>query len=145
MLFALFFFHQLVWAGGKRHIVSYTGWHITRFLRKMDNYDTSQGIQKNYIKLCSCQILELQINNRRQRDIALFAEKTNGHNLGSDLRKVNRVIEKEKIHMQNMFYDKLTVLRAFTESTDCRTLYLQLKRKNARLVLYDILDADIRR
>ena len=101
--------------------------------------DTAVGIQKKYVKICSCQILELQSN------IALFAEKSNGRNLVSDMRRVTRVLEKEKIHMQSLFYDKLTVVNAFTESTDCHTLYVRLKKKNKYLILYDILDADIRK
>ena len=107
--------------------------------------DTAVGIQKKYVKICSCQILELQSNNRLHKNIALFAEKSNGRNLVSDMRRVTRVLEKEKIHMQSLFYDKLTVVNAFTESTDCHTLYVRLKKKNKYLILYDILDADIRK
>jgi hypothetical protein len=108
--------------------------------------DSSAIVTKHAIKICSCQVLALQSSNfRRQKNIALFAEKTNGRNISYDMSRINRVMEKEKRHMQSYFYDKLTVLNSFTEHTDCKSLYTKLKTKNKYLVLYDILDADIRR
>ncbi len=110
-----------------------------------NKYDTTVGISKYSIKICSCQVLELQSTNHRHRNIALFAEKSNGRSLLADMGRMNRVIEKEKKHMQSFFYDKLTVVNVFTEATDCRSLYARLKNKNRSLVLYDILNADTRR
>lgn len=109
--------------------------------------DTSElNTLKHGIKICSCQVLALQSSTyRRQKNIALFAEKTNGRSLSYDVNRINRVIEKEKKHMQSFFYDKLFVLNTFTEHTDCKSLYTKLKSKNKYLILYDILDADIRR
>jgi hypothetical protein len=96
-------------------------------------------------KICSCQVLELQSTNHRHRNFAVLAEKTNGKSVFSDIMKVNRILEKEKKHIQFLFYDKLTVVNAVTEATDCRSLYSKLKFKNRSLMLYDILDADTRR
>ena len=109
--------------------------------------DTSDvNTSKRGIKICSCQVLALQSSlYRRQKNIALFAEKTNGRSFSYDVNRINRVIEKEKRHMQSFFYDKLFVLNSFTEHTDCKSLYTKLKSKNKYLILYDILDADIRR
>ena len=109
--------------------------------------DTSEvNVVKHTIKICSCQVLALQSSTyRRQKNIALFAEKTNGRNFSYDINRINRVMEKEKKHMQSFFYDKLFVLNSFTEHTDCKSLYTKLKSKNKYLILYDILDADIRR
>lgn len=96
-------------------------------------------------KICSCQILELQSTNHHHRNFAVLAEKTNGKSFFSDLNKMNRTLEREKKHIRYFFYDKLTVVNAVTEATDCRSLYSKLKFKNRSLMLYDILDADIRK
>ena len=71
--------------------------------------DTSElKVSKHTIKICSCQVLALQSSSyRRQKNIALFAEKTNGRSFSYDINRINRVIEKEKRHMQSFFYDKL--------------------------------------
>jgi hypothetical protein len=108
--------------------------------------DTSVAVFKHNIKICSCQVLAFQTSTyHRQKNFALFAEKSNGRSLTYDMSRINRVMEKEKKHMQSFFYDKLTVLNSFTEHTDCKSLYTKLKSKNKFLILYDILDADIRR
>jgi len=109
-----------------------------------NNYipDTVVVTRKETVKICSCQILDLQSTNHRQRNIVLLAERSNGKSLRDDLNRISRVMGREKRHMQSFFYDKLVVLNSFTERTDCRSLYLKLKRKNKYLVLYDILDAD---
>jgi len=108
--------------------------------------DTSVTVFKHSIKICSCQVLAFQTSTyHRQKNFALFAEKSNGRSLAYDMSRINRVMEREKKHMQSFFYDKLTVLNSFTENTDCKSLYSKLKSKNKSLILYDILDADIRR
>lgn len=108
--------------------------------------DTSEvKVLKHSIKICSCQVLALQSSAyRRQKNIALFAEKTNGRSFSYDMNRINRVIEKEKRHMQSFFYEKLIVMNSFTEHTDCKSLYTKLKSSNKHLILYDILNADIR-
>jgi hypothetical protein len=126
-------------------------------LPSLEKNDTVLYISRNYekdtnveapiqiMKICSCQILDLQSSNHRQRNIALLAERSKSRNLSYDINRITRVMGKEKKHMQSFFYDKLTVTNSFTERTDCRSLYLKLKRKNKYLILYDILDADARR
>jgi hypothetical protein len=106
--------------------------------------DTASHSIKKGSKICSCQILVLQVNRRRQRNFALFAERTTKKNFASDILFANRVIEKEKRHMQDYFYDKLEVVGQFSDAIDCRSMYKRLKDKNKSLYLYDILDADIR-
>jgi hypothetical protein len=118
---------------------------IDHFISGFNLDDTTVNVSRHSIKICSCQVLDLQSTNHRHRNIALFAEKSNGRSLSYDMNRINRVMEKEKKHMQSFFYDKLVVLNSFTEHTDCRSLYIKLKSKNRYLILYDILDADIRR
>jgi hypothetical protein len=96
-------------------------------------------------KICSCQILALQNNFRRQRNFALFAEITKRKNINSDLTITRKLIEKEKKYMKAMFYDKVEVIKTYSEVTDCRSLFKKLKTDHKQLYLYDILDADVRR
>jgi hypothetical protein len=126
------------------------------FLPRDKKSDTTVSVSKSYkkdtvvntssqiLKICSCQIMDLQSSNHRQRNIALLAERSKSRNLNYDLSRISKVMGKEKKHLQYFFYDKLVVTNSFTERTDCRSLYLKLKRKNKFLILYDILDADIR-
>ena len=107
--------------------------------------DTSSITRKKSTKICSCQILILQISKRRQKHFALFAEKTNKKSFARDLSFANRVIEKEKRHMQSLFYDKLEVEGEFSDAIDCKSMFKRLKDKNKSLFMYDILDADIRK
>jgi len=54
-------------------------------------------------------------------------------------------IEKEKKHLKLLFYDKLKVVNHIAQTTDCKSLYIKLKGADRSLVMYDILDADIKR
>lgn len=115
---------------------------ITNIPKKKDS--ASIAIRHN-IKICTCQILILQSNYQRQKNFALFAERTNKKSLASDLSSANRVIEKEKRRMRSLFYDKLEVQAVVADVTDCKSLYKKLKTKNKSLYMYDILDADIKK
>jgi hypothetical protein len=93
-------------------------------------------------KVCACQILNLRSNNLHVKNAVVFAEKTNteGEN---DLDKAKLRLEKEKRMLKILFYNKIQVLAKTTASTDCNTLFQQLKKKQADLLLYEILNADI--
>ncbi len=101
--------------------------------------------RKPNIKICSCQILALQSGYVRQKNFALFAERTQKKGFQYDISYANRAIEREKRHMKSMFYDKLEVIGTISDDTDCKSMFRRLKTKNKSLYLYDILDADIRR
>ena len=96
-------------------------------------------------KICSCQILDLKSNNYDHRHFAVFAEKTNHGDISSDHSIAKSVIEKEKKHLKEMFYDQMKVVSRVSESGDCKSLYSKLKADDQSLVMYDILDADVRR
>ncbi len=143
LLLFLCFFCTLSFAG-KENVVPYHLSH-SKDLATAKETDTSSISLKKTTKICSCQILVLQISKRRQKNFALFAEKTNKKGFNRDLLFANRVIEKEKRHMQSLFYDKLEVVGEFSDAIDCKSMFKRLKDKNKSLFLYDILDADIRR
>jgi hypothetical protein len=103
------------------------------------------GKEMKSFKICSCQILDLKSNNYDHRHLAVFAEKTNNGDVSSDHSIARSAIEKEKKHLKEMFYDQLKVVNRVTESGDCQSLYSKLKAEDQTLVMYDILDADIRR
>jgi hypothetical protein len=97
------------------------------------------------VKICSCQILNLQSKNYHQNDMGVFAERSSQGQLSSDLSITKKFIDREKKHLRLLFYDKLKVVNSFSEPTDCKSLYLKLKLINSSLVIYDILDADVRK
>ena len=139
----LIFFGNMLFAG-KGNTMPYHFPHASVILL-INKTDTAANTIKRSTKICSCQILILQANARRQKHFALFAERTNKKSFASDISFANKVIEKEKRHMRSFFYDKLEVVGAVTDATDCKSLFKKLKDKNKTLFLYDILDADIRR
>jgi hypothetical protein len=116
-------------------------------VRKLDanmNFPRPASIGKSVIKVCSCQILSLQSNNYQQTDIGVFAERSKKGSFPTEIRIAEKTIEKEKKHMKLLFYDKMRVVDQISEATDCKSLYLKLKLKNNLLIIYDILDADIK-
>jgi hypothetical protein len=96
-------------------------------------------------KICACQILQLESLNHKPRNFALLAERTNKKSFFYDSHKAKWRIEKEKRHLTDFFYDKLEVIDDFVETTDCRSLFIKMKKKQRTLILYDILDADLKR
>jgi len=97
------------------------------------------------VKICSCQILNLESANYQHRHVVVLAEKTNHGNYSSGYRVAKGVIEKEKKHLRLFFYDKIKVVNKFAQSTDCKSLFIKLKELDQSLVMYDILDADVKR
>ncbi len=96
-------------------------------------------------KICACQVLQLESLNHKPRNYALLAERTNKKSFFYDSHKAKWRIEKEKRHLTDFFYDKLEVIDDFVETTDCRSLFIKMKKKQKSLILYDILDADVKR
>src|SRR5277367_5324203 len=92
-------------------------------------------------KICACQVLQLESLNHRPRNYALLAERTNRKSFFYDSHKAKWRIEKEKKHLTDFFYDKVEVIDDFVETTDCRSLFIKMKKKQKTLILYDILDA----
>ena len=45
--------------------------------------------------------------------------------------------------MRILFFHKKEVIDSTTSATDCNTLFIQLKKKQDDLLLYEVLDADI--
>jgi hypothetical protein len=119
------------------------------FLSTVKNVDADFALNEinrsKGAKICSCQILNLESANYQHRNVAVFAEKTNHGNYSSDYKIAKDAIEKEKRHLRQMFYDKLKVVNKIAQTTDCRSLYIKLKGADSSLVMYDILDADIRK
>lgn len=141
-VFFIFFSNMLFAGKGNTMPYHLTHSHLVSTIIKID---TASKTVKQATKICSCQILVLQTSYRRQKNFALFAERTNKKSFASDLSFANRVLEREKRHMQSFFYDKLEVVGTISDAIDCKSMYKRLKTKNKTLYLYDILDADIRR
>jgi len=100
---------------------------------------------KSGAKFCSCQIMNLESANYAHNNVAVFAEKTNDGNLSANAKVTKAAIEKEKKQLKQLFYDKMKVVNHIEESTDCHSLYVKLKGADRSLVMYDVLDADIKR
>jgi hypothetical protein len=93
-------------------------------------------------KVCACQILNLRSNNHHLKNAVVFAEKTNSDK-NTDLAKAKIRLEKEKRLLRILFYTQIEVVAKTTATTDCNTLFMQLKKKQANLLLYEVLDADV--
>jgi len=94
------------------------------------------------VRICSCQILDLESSNYNQQRVVLLAEKT-GHGGSKDFTVARNHIQKEKKHLKQLFYDKVKLVAETQGTGSCRSLYFKLKTADSRLQLYEILDADI--
>jgi hypothetical protein len=113
----------------------------TRFLASVKAIDSIIAINAT-AKVCACQILNLRSNNHHVKNAVVFAEKTNSEGQ-DDLAKAQIRLEKEKRIMRSLFYNKIQVIAKTTAATDCNTLFIQLKKKQDNLLLYEVLNADI--
>jgi hypothetical protein len=140
------FFTQIIFAGdGSLKTASPFSVHFMTTLKAADKtFIPAVGKEARSFKICSCQILDLKSSNYDHRHLAIFAEKTNNGDLSAGHSIAKNVIEKEKKHLKEMFYDQLKVVNRVSESGDCQSLYSKLKLNDQSLVIYDILDADIR-
>ena len=94
-------------------------------------------------RICSCQIMNLESSNYEHRHIAVFAEKTN-HGSAADFNAARNRIRRERKHLKQMFYDKVEVVAEISAEGTCRSMYVKLKSNDARLQIYELLNADIR-
>ncbi len=143
---ALIFLSQ--WVNANDHAsrpVSILG---SAFLHKAIVKAAKLNLSKDHLrkerKICSCQVLDLKSSNYDHKHVAVFAEKSKYDDFSSDFHAAKAAIEKEKKHLKDFFYDQLEVVENISEETDCRTLYFKLKYADQSLVLYDILNADLR-
>ena len=141
LIIALFICCNISFASNKN-----SGYYFI-FSEKKDTLAKNSDKEKapHILKICACQVLQLQSANHRLRNYAVYAERTNKKSLSYDVRKAKWIIEKEKKHLVDYFYDKMDVIDDLVEITDCKSLYIKMKKKHRTLVLYDILDADIKK
>jgi ActR/RegA family two-component response regulator len=113
----------------------------TRFIASVTSFDSIITANAT-AKVCACQILNMQSNNHNVKNAVVFAEKTISEG-STDLEKAMTRLEKEKRILRSLFYNKIQVIAKTTAETDCNTLFLQMKKKQANLLLYEVLNADI--
>jgi hypothetical protein len=111
-----------------------------RFMASVKKVDSFIVI--NRPKVCACQILNLRSNNHHVKNAVVLAEKTIKEG-ANDLVQAKIRLEKEKNLMRILFFNKIEVIGRTTAETDCNTLFIQLKKKQDDLLLYEVLNADI--
>lgn len=112
-----------------------------RFMASVKRVDSINTVNAT-AKVCACQILNLRSNNHHVKNAVVFAEKTNKDG-NDDLVKAKMRLEKEKRLMRILFFPKIEVLASTSSATDCNTLFMQLKKQQDDLLLYEVLNADI--
>jgi hypothetical protein len=111
-----------------------------RFMASVKKVDSFIVI--NRPKVCACQILNLRSNNHHVKNAVVLAEKTIKEG-ANDLVQAKIRLEKEKNLMRILFFPRIEVIARTTAETDCNTLFIQLKKKQDDLLLYEVLNADI--
>lgn len=111
-----------------------------RFIASVKKVDSFIVIHKP--KVCVCQILNLRSNNHHVKNAVVLAERTNKER-DNDLEQAKIRLEKEKSLMRVLFFPRIEVIARTTADTDCNTLFIQLKKKQDDLLLYEVLNADI--
>lgn len=100
-------------------------------------------IEKNNAKICACQLLDVKSTNEDFQNLAVFAEKTNNGDLSNEKEATVQVLNKERKNLKT-FYSNITVTRQIVVTTDCASLYKQLKGAYENLKVFETLDADVR-
>ncbi|MBC7827805.1 MAG: hypothetical protein H7122_08670 [Chitinophagaceae bacterium] len=100
-------------------------------------------VEKNNAKICACQMMDVKSNNEDLKNLVVFAEKTNNGDLSNEYQAAMQVLHKEKKNLKT-FYSTITVKREILVTTDCASLYKQLKGTYENLKVLETLDADIR-
>jgi hypothetical protein len=104
--------------------------------------NASAETKNTTVRICSCQILDLESRNYNQQRVVLLAEKTS-HGESKDYTVARNHIQKEKKHLKQLFYDKVKLVAETQGTGSCQSFYFKLKTADSRLQLYEILDADI--
>ena|ERR1022692_725360 len=112
------------------------------FIASLKEFEPSLSGPKSSAKVCSCQILRVESNNEQQQYIAIFAQQTNTGHLSTDFGIATYILQREKKHLQNLFYTKVKVKENLNAESDCSLLYMNIKAKYDNLKMYGILDAD---
>jgi hypothetical protein len=94
-------------------------------------------------KMCSCQLLELQLQNDTKQRIGVFAERDQTFRKRNGFHLMDAMIRKEKNYLQRGFADQVKVLNTYKSHTDCMTLYAYLKQQNKKFRMCDILNVDV--
>jgi hypothetical protein len=134
-------------ASSDKNLVYHSAFSIKNdSLRKNDSLSKKDKDNAPHIlKICACQVLKLQSANYKARNFALYSERTNRKSYTYDLHKAKWILEREKKHIADLFYDKVDVLDDIVEATDCRSMFIKMKKQHKTLILYDIVDADIKK
>ncbi|HEY8895483.1 MAG TPA: hypothetical protein VIM79_11735 [Niastella sp.] len=122
---------------GRKMPSQFTTARFMASVKKVDSF-----IVINRPKVCACQILNLRSNNHHVKNAVVLAEKTIKEG-ANDLVQAKIRLEKEKNLMRILFFNKIEVIARTTAETDCNTLFIQLKKKQDDLLLYEVLNADI--
>lgn len=112
-----------------------------RFMASVKRVDSIIAVHAT-AKVCACQILNLRSNNHHVKNAVVLSEKTNKEG-DNDLVQAKMRLEKEKSLMRILFFPRIEVIARTTAETDCNTLFIQLKKKQDDLLLYEVLNADI--
>ena len=104
------------------------------FINRLKNRESSS--------ICVCEILELQNNNSKFNNVAIFAEKTNKGDIGNGYKIAERLIAREKKQMRSIYFDEVKINTKVAVASNCLSLYMKLRSTAPGLKLYDILDAD---
>ena len=93
-------------------------------------------------KICACQLLKVSSNNEPEKMIAVFAQASNNGDLSFDFSLVQTVLQKEKKHIQDLFFSKIKVQENLTAISDCSLLFKNIKLKYDEVTMYGVLDVD---
>jgi hypothetical protein len=102
--------------------------------------------KSNASAVCACQVLQLRSNNEKLDNVILLAEKYIGGKMSlSARRNLKSMIEKEKSHMKNLFFDKIRIVEKRMNNDNCKTLLTFMQTRYSNLIVYNVLNAKSRK
>jgi len=93
-------------------------------------------------KICVCRLVEVRSDSYETHLAGFFAEKTSQGKPARDYKILNEYIRREKEYFRFAFLQSLKQKTYVKTKRDCRSLYQELKKKNRKLNLYNIIDVD---
>jgi hypothetical protein len=117
-----------------------TGFPGDTVFRKTNRYTDSVLAA---LKICSCQLMNVQTGPFETQLVGIFAEKTLEGKPAVNYRLMNGYLRREVFYFRYVFLQSAAVNREIESPMDCTALIKQLRRDIKNLQVYNVMDIDV--
>jgi len=107
--------------------------------------NATQASKTTTLTICACQLLSLTSHEGTTDNVVLLAEKNvNGGNSKTDRQHLKMLLKKENGYMKTMFFESVKVVNEQIVEGDCQSSIEVLKTTYGNIVVYDVLDGNVK-